>query len=510
MMAVAKLPTGIPLAVLLDGLADPGAVAELPVTGLATDSRQVRPGDLFLAVAGLRHHGLDHVAAALAAGAVAVAWEPVAERPELVARAAALPVPQLAVAGLRIKLGHIASRFYAAPSRDLFVVGVTGTDGKTSCTHFLAEAFAEPGRPGALLGTLGYGAFGQLKPATHTTPDALVIQRELAELRDAGLRRVAMEVSSHGLHQGRVNGVNFDVAVLTNLSRDHLDYHGDVGAYGEAKRILFQSPGLQAAVINGGDAFGRQLLPQLSSGVRAIAYGLETELAGCPAAEQVMGKHLQLSEQGLRLQVVTPWGEGELQAGLLGGFNASNLLAALAVLGVAGMPLDEALQRLARVHTVPGRMERFGGTARQPLVVVDYAHTPRALEQVLTALRAHCRGTLWCVCGAGGDRDAGKRPLMGQVAEQLADRVVLTNDNPRSEDPQAILAQIQAGMQRPEAARVIPDRAEAIRFALAQARAGDLVLVAGKGHEEYQQVGDQRLPFSDRELVRAWLAEDTA
>ena len=508
MMALPTRHTGYPLRALLEGW---GAVElDLCVAGLATDSRRVRPGDLFLAVAGEQHHGLDHARDAVAAGAVAVVWEPRAERADLEEMAAALAVPAMALPELRARLGLIASRFYGAPSRDLFVVGVTGTDGKTSCTHFLAEAFAESGCPGALLGTLGYGPFGRLKPATHTTPDALVIQRELAELRDAGLRRVAMEVSSHGLHQGRVIGVNFDVAVFTNLSRDHLDYHGDLTAYGNAKRLLFQAPDLQAAVINGGDPFGRELLGQLSAGLRTVAYGLEEELAGLQGVERVSGHDLQLGASGLSLRVRSPWGEGELRAGLLGGFNASNLLAVLAVLGIAGMPLEEMLTRLSRVHTVPGRMERFGGGADQPLVVVDYAHTPRALEQVLLALRGHCRGTLWCVFGAGGDRDRGKRPLMGAVAERLADRVLLTNDNPRSEAADVILEEIQAGMARPEAVRVMPDRAAAIHYAVGQAGPGDLVLVAGKGHEDFQQIGAERRPFSDRAQVLAALAGGAA
>ena len=510
MMAIRRLQTGFPLTALLEGFAVLAPTEEILVAGLATDSRQVRSGDLFLAMAGQQHHGLDHARDAVAAGAVAVVWEPLAGRPELEEMAAALAVPAIAVVELHDRLGPIASRFYGAPSRDLFVVGVTGTDGKTSCTHFLAEAFAEPGCPGGLLGTLGYGPFGRLKPATHTTPDALVIQRELAELRDAGLHRVAMEVSSHGLHQGRANGVNFDVAVFTNLSRDHLDYHGDLAAYGAAKRLLFQVPGLQAAVINAGDPFGRELLGQLSSGLRAIAYGLDAELDGLQGVERVSGHDLRLGDHGLSLRVNSPWGQGELHAGLLGGFNASNLLAVLAVLGIAGMPLQEILARLSGVHTVPGRMERFGGGADQPLVVVDYAHTPRALEQVLLALRGHCRGTLWCVFGAGGDRDRGKRPLMGAVAERLADRLVLTNDNPRSEAPEAILQEILAGMAQPGPVEVIGDRATAIRHAVSQAQAGDLVLVAGKGHEDYQQIGSQRLPFSDRAQVLAVLAGGVA
>lgn len=510
MMAAEQMPDAISLAVLLDGLADLTGLPDVPVHGLSSDTRAVRSGDLFLAVAGAHQHGLDSVQAALDAGAVAVVWEAVAGDEDLAKRAAALPVPQLALWDLRQQLGIIADRFYGAPSRDLFLVGVTGTDGKTSCTHFLAEACSEPHLPGGLLGTLGYGAYGRLKRATHTTPDALVVQRELAELRDAGLRQVAMEVSSHGLHQGRVNGVRFDVAVFTNLSRDHLDYHGDEAAYADAKRLLFQWPDLQAAVINGSDSFGRTLLREMPAGVRTVAYGMTDELEGVDVPEYVLGHDLCLDAHGLRVRVNTPWGEGHLQAGLLGGFNASNLLAALAVLGIAGMPLTTALRRLSQVHTVPGRMERYGGGVAQALVVVDYAHTPRALEQVLLALRAHCHGALWCVFGAGGDRDAGKRPLMGAVAERLADHLVLTNDNPRGEPPEQILEHICAGLAHADAAHIIPDRGRAIRTAIQAAGPGDLVLVAGKGHEDYQLVGELRLPFSDRAQVAACLAENGA
>jgi UDP-N-acetylmuramoyl-L-alanyl-D-glutamate--2,6-diaminopimelate ligase len=323
-------------------------------------------------------------------------------------------------------------------------------------------------------------------------------------------RHVAMEVSSHALDQGRVDGVDFHVAVWTNLTRDHLDYHGDMAAYAQAKQRLFKAPGLRHAVINLDDDYGRELLAAIPAGVQIIGYTLNPNTArhSVPAPEYLLaGSDLQLTDAGLDLHVQSPWGEGRLRAGLLGRFNASNLLAALATLLALGVSFDSAVQRLGRVTTVPGRMERFGG-GRQPLVVVDYAHTPDALEQALRALRGHCHGKLWCLFGCGGERDTGKRPLMGEVAERNADRVVVTDDNPRGEDPIQIVADIMAGMRNPDAAYLRRDRTQAIAFAIAQARPGDIILVAGKGHEDYQLVGTRRIPYSDRLSVMTLLRQE--
>jgi UDP-N-acetylmuramoyl-L-alanyl-D-glutamate--2,6-diaminopimelate ligase len=305
-----------------------------------------------------------------------------------------------------------------------------------------------------------------------------------------------MEVSSHALDQARVAGVAFDIAVFTNLTRDHLDYHGDMDAYAAAKARLFDFPHLEAAVINADDRFGRELIERSRPRLRVVGFGLEQG--------EVRARRVQPSTDGLTIAVTTPFGDTELKSPLLGRFNAANLLAVLAVLLVAGLPLAEAARVVAQARPVAGRMERFGGDDR-PLVVVDYAHTPDALDKVLAALREHTRGKLVCVFGCGGDRDRGKRPLMGAIAERLADVVILTNDNPRHEDPQAILVGIAGGMQ--STPTVVPDRGQAIRAALREARAGDIVLVAGKGHEDYQQIGDRRLPYSDRETVRELLGE---
>jgi UDP-N-acetylmuramoyl-L-alanyl-D-glutamate--2,6-diaminopimelate ligase len=377
------------------------------------------------------------------------------------------------------------------------VVGVTGTNGKTTTTHLLAQALDRPEARCGLIGTLGSGFPGQLDPSLHTTPDAISVHRLMAEFVNAGARTVCMEVSSHALDQARVAGVQFDIALFTNLTRDHLDYHGDMQAYAAAKARLFDFPHLKAVVINQDDAFGRELIKRTRGRARIVSFGLH--------GGDVQALSVDTSTDGLTLAIATPHGETRLRSSLLGRFNAANLLAALAVLLVAGIPLAEATSALAQTRPVAGRMERFGGVDGQPLVVVDYAHTPDALEKVLQALREHTQGKLVCVFGCGGDRDRGKRPQMGRIAEQLADVVILTNDNPRHEDPAAIINEIASGMQTTPSA--VPDRTQAIRVALSGACAGDIVLVAGKGHEDYQQVGDRRLDYSDRDTVRALLKE---
>ena len=454
---------------LLAGFAEvPAPWATLPVTGLASGSRNVQPGNLFFAVRGGQRHGLEFLATVKAAGAAAVVWEPPWEGP--------LPMddalPLLVAPELRQKLGLIASRFYGEPSRCLQIIGITGTDGKTSCAHFLAQALSDAASgPCGILGTLGVGVHGQTEPSLHTTPDPLAVQHWLADLVAKGRRYAVMEASSHALDQGRVNGIAFAAAVLTQLSRDHLDYHGTLEAYAAAKRRLFVDHQPDWAVLNLDDTFGQELVTQAQVRRGIIAYGLGER----PTALErfVWGKRLELTANGLRLHIQSFWGQGELRAGLLGRFNASNLLATLATLLALDLPFEEALARLAQTATVPGRMERIGGEPGQPLAVIDYAHTPHALEQVLSALREHGGNRrLWCVFGCGGDRDPGKRPLMGAAAEQLADRVIVTDDNPRTEDPDRIVSAILAGMQHPRAATVIRDRRAAIVHALAEAEAG--------------------------------------
>ena len=511
MMTAELLTAEHTLARLLQGIKGVTVLRDITVSGLALDSRKVQAGDLFLAVAGSRVHGLDHARQAIALGAAAVAWEPVADNTSLAEAAALLPVPVVAVPDLGHTVGVIADRFYGHPSRGLFTIGVTGTDGKTSCCHFIAQALNTADRRCGVIGTLGYGLYGELSPASHTTPDALTMQRALSCMQQKGARCVVSEVSSHAMDQGRVRGVTFDLAVLTNLTRDHLDYHGNVEAYADAKRRLFNSEGLRYAVINADDSFGSALLDAIPPGVAPVAYRLEGEPFRTRfPAQWVIGHNLQFDANGLRMDVMTPWGSGTLQCGLLGRFNASNLLATLASLCVSGLPFAEVMRRLAATRTVPGRMERFDMGEGRPLVVVDYAHTPGALEAALQSLRAHCSGSLWCVFGAGGDRDHGKRPLMGAVAERFADRVVLTDDNPRTEDAQGIIEDICSGLKQPGSVHIEHDRGAAIARAVQQAKANDIVLIAGKGHETVQLLGTKSVPFSDRERVMTIAREWTA
>ncbi len=473
------------------------------VTGLTLDSRAVTADSLFLACAGGTRHGLEFLQQALEQGASAVAWEPDGEwtKERVAGLALARPVPMIPVPGLRREASEIAARFFDHPSRHMSIIGVTGTNGKTSSTQFLARSLGRCG----IIGTLGNGFPDALEPATHTTPDPVDLQALLRGMLDTDAEAVAMEVSSHALDQGRVEAVHFDVAVLTNLSRDHLDYHGTMEEYAASKLRLFRRPGLRCAVINLDDPFGRQVLDHLPAGVQALGYSL------APVAELperldgwLWARDIQPGGEGIQIQVQTSSGDGEFHSRLLGRFNVSNLLAVLGTLLQHGISLNDALGRLAKLETVAGRMERFGG-GDSPLVVVDYAHTPDALEQALKAAREHAAGKLICVFGCGGDRDRGKRPQMAAIAERLADRAIVTDDNPRTEDGDRIVDDILAGMERPQEALVIRDRREAIQSAISSAAAGDLVLICGKGHEDYQLVGDRKLHFCDREEVRAVL-----
>lgn len=506
MMAAETCPFTVPLDRLLAAYCDDPIEAGVAIRGLASDSRLVQPGDVFFAVRGEREHGLAHLDQAVQRGAAACAWEPVAGgMADTWMRGCR--IPGVAIENLSQRLGYIAGDFYQQPSRAMHCIGITGTDGKTSVAHFIAQALHGADTPCGLLGTLGYGIYGALQAPTHTTPDALRLQAELAALRDQKVAAVVMEVSSHGLDQGRVAGVDFDTAVFTNLSREHLDYHGDMQAYAAAKRALFRWPGLQNVVLNTDDSFGEALFADATTTARKIAYSVDpgSDIRR-RATAWLQATRIEAHAQGLRIELDSSWGAAAINTRLLGAFNAANLLASLGALLAAGLDFDTAVQRLSGVNTVAGRMESFGGD-RQPLVVIDYAHTANALATALQALRPHCRGRLICVFGAGGDRDAGKRPEMGAVAERLADRVIITNDNPRHENPEAILDAIAAGAGHAEAWLRIPDRAEAIRRAIRTAASGDVVLVAGKGHEAYQQVGSQRHAFSDRQQVCLVLEE---
>ncbi|MBD7976118.1 UDP-N-acetylmuramoyl-L-alanyl-D-glutamate--2,6-diaminopimelate ligase [Serpens gallinarum] len=467
------------------------------VRELTLDSRKVRPGDLFLAVPGVSHDGRAHIADAIARGAVAVAYEAEGAPPLPDSQATLLPIK-----GLSKQLSAIAGRFYGEPSRGLHLVGVTGTNGKTSVSQLLAQALDRLGERCGIVGTLGTGFYGALESGRHTTPDPLAVQATLGLLKQAGARAVAMEVSSHGLAQGRVAGLDFDVAVFTNLSRDHLDYHGSMEAYGAVKAMLFAWPQLRCRVINLDDPFGRQLAGL--EGARLIDYSIDD------AAAYVYCRQVRFDDHGVRAELITPLGQGLLRSPLLGRFNLSNLLAVIGALLGMDYSLDDVLRVLPDLQGPSGRMQRLGGGAA-PLVVVDYAHTPDALEKVLEALRPHVRGRLLCLFGCGGDRDRGKRPLMAEVAERHADGVLVTDDNPRSEDPLEILAEIRAGFTRPETVQFMSGRGQAIASLIAGASADDIVLLAGKGHEDYQEINGVRQPFSDLDeaskALAAWEVE---
>ena len=476
----------------------PEAASSVLIRELTLDSRKVRPGDLFLAVPGTAQDGRLHIADAIARGAAAVAYE--AEGAAEMRDSAA---DLIAMKGLSGQLSAIAGRFYGEPSRALRLVGVTGTNGKTSVSQLLAQALDLLGERCGIVGTLGSGFYGELVQGQHTTPDPIGVQALLANLKQAGAKAVAMEVSSHGLDQGRVAALDFSVAVFTNLSRDHLDYHGTMAAYGAAKAALFARAGLRCRVLNIDDAFGRELAA-LPADSRLISYSLDD-----PAA-YLFCRSAEFDHHGVRADVVTPQGEGRLNSALLGRFNLSNLLAVVGALLALDYPLDEILSVIPQLKGPLGRMQRLGGGA-QPLVVVDYAHTPDALDKVLDALRQHADGQLLCLFGCGGDRDRGKRALMAAVAEQRADRVLVTDDNPRSEAPEQIFADIRSGFTDLSKVSLQHGRGAAIAQLIASAKLGDVVLLAGKGHEDYQEINAVRQPFSDldeaAQALTAWSAQ---
>ncbi len=474
-------------------------------TGLAIDSREVTLGNLFIALAGTQTHGKRYLESAVQQGAIAI----LTEAPQTQLDILPDDIPCISLPNLSQHVGEIAAQFYGYPSHNLHLIGVTGTNGKTSTTHMIAQILQQHMNCG-LIGTLGYGIYDTLQAGLHTTPNAIHLQQLLAQFRDQNVSMVAMEVSSHALAQGRVNGVTFETAVFTNLSRDHLDYHQTMTAYGAAKHRLFNMPGLKTAVINYDDPFGQYILANLPTTVTPLTYSVQH-----PVADVYASIH-SYDTNGCQLEIQTAWGKGNLSSPLFGTFNVSNMLAVLTVLLNMGLPLPQLLSQLSTIRAVPGRMERFKA-AHYPTVIVDYAHTPDALEKALIALQKHCQlatlnsqdhslerqSKLWCLFGCGGNRDQGKRPLMGQVAQRYADQVIITDDNPRHESSQNIINDILKGCPTPAA--VIPDRKEAIRYVLQQAALADIILIAGKGHENYQQIGEQRLPFSDREWVTSLL-----
>ncbi len=475
----------------------------VPIENLVADSRMVQPGDTFLAYAGDQFDAREFIPQAISAGANAVLWES-----RNFSWNADWELPDLPISDLKSQSGFIANHVYGCPSEKMWVVGITGTNGKTSCSHWFAQAMTILNKKTAVIGTLGNGFSGKLKPTVNTTPDAVSLQQEMVGFLQKGAENVVMEVSSHGVEQGRINGVSLSVAVLTNLSRDHLDYHGTMDAYAAAKSKLFFWPGLKCAVLNLDDILGVELSRQftyqstdiIGYGFRPLEFDTHSE-----KFRMLQGSNLESGINGLSFDVTFDGQAEKLELDVVGQFNASNLLAVLAAMLASAVKLSDAVQSLSQVKTIPGRMEKFGGQD-QPTVVVDYAHTPDALEKVLMTIRDMLDKTpsqnakLFCVFGCGGGRDQGKRIIMGQVASRLADEIVITNDNSRHEAPSAIIADIAAGVTG--GFHIEESRAMAIYRAISSAQSGDVVLVAGKGHETYQEVGDTAEPFDDRQIVQ--------
>ncbi len=461
-----------------------------PVKNITSDSRKVQAGSLFLAYPGNESDGRNYIAEAIKKGASAVIWDS-----EDFEWNADWDIENKHIKQLRLQAGNIASQFYDEPSTKMWMIGVTGTNGKTSITQWLSQCFNHLGNKTAVIGTLGNGLPNQLSPSTNTTPDAVLLQELLADYVKQDVKTVAMEVSSHGLHQGRVRGVHFDVAVLSNLTRDHLDYHGTLEDYAAVKRRLFIENDLKVAVLNSDDDFGKEIEVALkATGTSVLSYGIESG--------DVRATELHFENTHFAFYANTPFGNAPVKANLIGRFNVYNVLAVLATLLASKVSLDDAVEAIMHIQSASGRMQQLGG-GNVPLVVVDYAHTPDALEKVLTALKVQAKAKVVCVFGCGGNRDTGKRELMGKIASEIADAVVVTSDNPRDEDPDKIIQEIIAGMHGSYA--VEADRAKAISIGIFSAKPNDIVLIAGKGHENYQEIAGKKHPFSDVEQAQSVL-----
>ena len=466
------------------------------ISGLQLDSRKVRSGDLFLAMPGETHDGRQFIEQAVANGAAAI----VAEAP-VAGFVDEISVPLVELPELQLEVGLLAARFYRYPSRDMHMVGVTGTNGKTTTSRLVAQLERALGNSCGVIGTLGASLDDEVAEAGNTTPDAISLQMQLAQWRDQGVSAVSMEVSSHALVQGRINGIEFETAIYTNLSQDHLDYHGTMDAYGRAKLLLFGTRGLSHAVINLDDEYATHVQAAVAGDVHLLTY------SAAGAAADVHIENAQFHSGGVRGRLSSPWGSGDFSSPLPGDFNLANLAAAVSAVALAGEELPAVLAAVSRLQPVPGRMQTIPNSLGLQLIV-DYAHTPDALEQVLSALKPHVSGDLVTVFGCGGNRDPGKRQIMGRIACEWSDRVVVTSDNPRNEDPLAIMRDIQTGCSGQYV--MVPDRAEAIATALAEARTGDCVVIAGKGHEDYQIIEGERLYFSDERQVLDALARRVA
>jgi UDP-N-acetylmuramoyl-L-alanyl-D-glutamate--2,6-diaminopimelate ligase len=494
------------LKVLLHNLVSLEAVQDRDINGISHDSRTVQPGNLFCAYPGTQTDGRHYITEAIQKGAAAILMEADASSKHF-AKAESTPI--LAIAGLNLNMSEIAARFYNYPSQNMLLIGITGTNGKTSCTHFIAACLAQAGQSCGIMGGIQHGIYEpsaqgavliSLQPSRLTTEDAIELQRLFAQFRDKGIRTIVLEVSSHGLAQGRLNGLQFTIAGFTNLTHDHLDYHLTLADYAETKKKLFAHPNLKYAIFNQDDRYGAQWAKDFSSGsLHIYHYTIHPATPVRSQPNTCQATRIQANTKGIQARVHTPWGDGMLiNHNLIGIFNLSNLLFVLTVLSILEIPLSNSLYYISQLQPVTGRMEKLCRRGNQPLIIIDYAHTPDALQQALQSLVSP-KGKLWCIFGCGGNRDPSKRPLMGAIAEQYADRVIVTQDNPRNEKGEAIIESILSGMQYPQTAYVIMDRAQAITQTIHSAQPEDTILIAGKGHETHQIIGGVPYPFSDHQ-----------
>jgi len=490
---------GMALSELLSGFALQDTVPSIQISDIVSNSANVTVNSAFIALPGIKSNGIDYAIDAVKAGAVAVIYDASddysQQRVPLLSKQ--VETHWIGVDQLERANGHIVSRFFGDPGQAMTIIGITGTDGKSSVTHLVTQALTRIGKSCASIGTLGYGIGNSLTPDSLTTPDTVSLQSRLHQFQLQRCEYVVMEVSSHALEQYRVNGCDFDIAVLTNLGRDHLDYHGDQGRYAAAKARLFHDFQLSGRVVNVDDSFGQQISESVEQ-KSLLRYSVESE-GECEAEIRLIAS--ELSANGQNIRASTPLGEVTAVTALLGRFNVENTLACIATLVALGLDYNQLELAVKDLKPIPGRMEKFVGKPAGAAAVIDFAHTEQALRACLGACREHTGGLLWCVFGCGGDRDQGKRSGMGRAVEELADRVIVTDDNPRNESPEKIVSEILAGMKRPGQACVVHNRQAAIEYALSQAAAEDLVVIAGKGHEQEQIVGNERRPFSDRHVV---------
>ncbi len=473
--------------------------ALFPVGPLVLDSRQVSSGDTFIALPGSQHDGRRFIDNALQQGASLILTEQETSS-EVTCQALANGIQQVAIPALRQRVSEMAARWFGNPSSSIKVVGITGTNGKTTCSQWLAQLLSSDAQPAGTVGTLGYGRVGQpLIETGMTTPDAVATQQILSILLGQGVESVAMEVSSHSLDQGRVSAVDIDVAVFTNIGRDHLDYHGDMASYVASKTALMSFQSLKAAVVNRDDPCSGEFIAKLSPAVSLLTYGLQGNGLQQDSSQENLDftlRDVHYLPDGVTATLISPEGEFDLSLAIWGEFNLRNILAVIASAYALGYPMADLVVKLADLTPVSGRLEPVT-IPSDITVLIDFAHTADALTSVLSAVRQHSSQRLWCVFGCGGDRDKGKRPIMAAAAEAVADRIVVTSDNPRTEDPQTIIDEVMTGFERPQQVTALADRHDAIQYAIQQAESGDCIVIAGKGHEDYQQVGTEKRPFSD-------------